>query len=263
MESGNTFSLQRLMLLFKQSFTINKKQLAITIISIAAIFFVILVLSQSAAQFVKWRPSNGLILFEIFFFAFGIVYSSFAFPAFRTKEKTMSYLMLPVSTLEKFTFEFLTRIVAFILFMPLLFLIVANLEGIIVHHFVPELTYYKFSFGTAWKDLNNHQVKGWIMFGYIQTALFAFIVAFTGASYFSKAPLMKTIFTFSIVQVTGILFIYLLSKGLNLKGNDLSGQNILFIKNEADAVVFYALSALAVNLTLLSIAWFSLKEKEA
>ena len=74
MESGNTFSLQRLMLLFKQSFTINKKQLAITIISIAAIFFVILVLSQSAAQFVKWRPSNGLILFEIFFFAFGIVY---------------------------------------------------------------------------------------------------------------------------------------------------------------------------------------------
>lgn len=250
------------MLLFEQSFTINKKQLGITVISLSAIFFIILILSQSSAEFVRWNQSNGLITFEIFFFSLGIIYASFAFPPFRTKEKTMAYLMLPVSTLEKFTFEFLTRIVAFILFMPLLFLIVANLEGVIVHHFVPELVNYKFSYGTAMAELGNHHpIKGWTLFAYIETGLFAFIAAFTGASYFSKAPLMKTIFAFSIIQVSGILFIYLLCKVLHLKGDDFSGIDI--IKSEAAAVIFYSIAVLIVNLSLLSIAWFSLKEKEA
>ena len=263
MESGNIFSLQRFMLLLEQSFTINKKHLGVTITALTGIFFIILGLSQSAAHFQGWTQSNSLITFELFFFSFGIVYASFAFPAFRTKEKTMSYLMLPVSALEKFTFEFLTRIVAFILFMPLLFWVVANLEGFIVHHFVPELVNYKFSFFTAWAELNNHNpVKGWTLFGYIQTALFAFIAAFTGASHFSRAPLMKTIATFSIIQVTGILFIYILYKGLNLKEVDYSINHILFIRGKDDAVVFYSLFVLAVNLSLLSIAWFSLKEKE-
>jgi hypothetical protein len=48
---------------------------------------------------------------------------------------------------------------------------------------------------------------------------------------------------------------------LHLKGDDFSGIDI--IKSEAAAVIFYSLAVLIVNLSLLSIAWFSLKEKEA
>ena len=42
--------------------------------------------------------------------------------------------------------SFSARIVGYIILMPIIFWIVANIEGIIVHHYVPELVNYKFSF---------------------------------------------------------------------------------------------------------------------
>jgi hypothetical protein len=251
------------MMLFKQSLRINKRLIGISLSAVAGSFFIALILFQLASQFRNWSERDCQITFEWFFFMLGIVYCSFAFPAFRTKEKTMAYLMLPVSISEKFTFEILTRIIVFILFMPLMFWLVANLEGFIVHHFVPDLINYKLSFGTVLTVFTHNNTTGWAIFGYIQIVLLAFIVAFTGASYFSKAPLMKTIFTLSIIQVGFILFIYLLYKGFNMKEVSFSIERIFFIKSEAEAVIFFALSLLVVNMSLLAIAWFSLKEKEA
>jgi hypothetical protein len=264
MEPNNTFSLQRFKLLFKQSYRINKKSAGISLAAIAGTMFILLILSQSASHFNNWNQGESLAIFKVFFFLLGIIYTSFAFPAFRTKEKTMAYLMLPVSAYEKFIFEILIRIVAFILFMPLIFWIIANLEGIIVHYFVPELINFKFSFNDVFtKFAHNYTLKGWSMFAYIQTVLFVFIAAFTGASHFSKMPLMKTLFVFSVIQVGFVLFAYLLYKGLNLNEADFSFEKILFIKNEALGIIVYAISALIINISLLTISWFSLKEKEA
>jgi len=264
MEPNNTFSLQRFKLLFKQSYRINKKSVGISLAAIAGTMFIFLILSQSSSQFKNWNQAQGLAIFKVFFFLLGIFYTSFAFPAFRSKEKTMAYLMLPVSTYEKFIFEILIRLVAFILFIPLLFWVVANLEGIIVHYFVPDLINYKFSFYDAFtKFAQNNSLRGWSVFAYIQTVLFVFIAAFTGASHFSKLPLMKTLFVFSVIQVGFVLFAYLLYKGLNLKEVNFSIERLLFIKNKAQGIIFYEISAMIINISLLTISWFSLKEKEA
>jgi hypothetical protein len=255
METNNIFSLSRFIQLCKQSLIIHKKLIGITIAGFSGFVFLFLMLVQ-IKNYVGWNNNSYMLTFLVMFFLGGTIYSSLSFPAFRTKEKSISYLMLPSSVTEKFLFEFLARIILFIIVMPFVFWIMANIAGIIMHHYIPEFINYRFSFSktlisfafqkgnTAWTNLAI--IQGW---------LFIFIAAFTGASHFSKSPLVKTLFTLSLIA-------YLLVKGINIKGYTLDNDRLLFIHNKNQAMAFFALAITVTNLCVLAIAWFRLKEKE-
>ncbi len=263
MQTNQPFSFQRLMLLGKQSFIINKKLIGITLGAFAGILFVSLFLMQSNSAFRNWENKDSVVTFIAFFFVIGIMYSSLAFPAFRSKEKSMTFLMLPSSAAEKFVFEILVRIFAFIFLMPAFFWVVANIEGLVVHSFIPELTNYKFSFiGTFQEWENQGKFEGWARLLAAQGILFVFISSFLGACYFSKAPLLKTILVVSVIMAGYGLFAYLLYKGFNLREYHPSGNRILFISDRGTALAVFAILSTILNLCLLSIAWFKLKEKE-
>ena len=261
MQTNNQFTMQRFVLLGKQSFIINKKMIGISLIGFVGILFITLLFFQSANEFVNWDNKFYEVAFVSFFFPLGIIFSGLSFPAFRSKEKSMSYLMLPVSASEKFVFEFLTRVVLFIILMPLLFWMVANFEGTIVHYFVPDLINYKFSFSGSNHTLIDNE--GWISYVIAQGFLFIFVACFTGASHFTKSPLMKTMFTISLIAIGYGLFTLLLLKGLNLKAFHIGNKGIFFIRDKHDGLVFLAILETVINLSLLAIAWFRLKEKEA
>lgn len=262
METNNTFSFKRLELLFRQSFIINKKLIGISLIGAAGILFVALFFIQSINNFRSWTNYTGMVFFLFCSVSLGGIYTSQSFPAFRSKERTLSFLMLPSSASEKFIFEFLTRIVAFILFIPLLFWGVANLEGAIVHHYVPRLINYKFSFGQGLTEfIIKRKINGWDIFAIIQGCLFVFITTFTGACHFSKSPRVKTLFTLSVIIGGYALLAYLLFKGLNLKDYNPSYGKI-FPKNNEEFITTFSIAASVVNLSLLAIAWFGFKEKE-
>jgi len=261
METNNSFSFQRLMLLGKQSLIINKKLIGISLAGFAGTLFMLLVFFQYKSHFSNWGNSGYMLIFTFLFFVLGMIYSSLSFPAFRSKEKSMTFLMLPASATEKFVFELLSRIVVFIFIMPVAFWVVANLEGALVHSFFPELINYKFSFGKAYSEITAQGVEGWLKFLFIQGILFVFIASFTGASHFSKSPLLKTMFTFSIIVAGYAFFSYLLFKGLNIRDYN-AGKNIFFMDKD-DSIVFGAIAITLINLSLLSISWFKLKEKEA
>lgn len=263
MQKNNLFSLQRFMMLFKQSLITNRKLILISLVGVVGIIFVTLMLFQSMKNYNGWKQDNYMITFVIFFFTLGINYSSRSFHAFRTKEKSMAYLMIPVSTSEKFVYELLTRIVVFILFMPLLFWIVANLEGTVVHYYKSELINYKFSFHQTWTEFaKNRQIQGWGTFAIIQGVLFSLIVSFTGACHFSKSPRTKTFFTLSVIVGGYALFTYLSGKSLNLKDYAPSDNKILFMNINDQFITFLALAGMVINLSLLAITYFILKEKE-
>ena len=262
METNNSFSFQRFTMLCKQSFIINKKLIGISLGSFSGMLFLILLGNQSGAHFNQWENHDYLGTFVFLFFVLGIIYTSLSFPAFRSKEKSMAYLMLPASAPEKFLFEFVNRIIVFILLMPLLFWLIANLEGSVVHYFVPELKNYTFSFGEAFSEISKQpEFNFWAKFAIIQGVLFVFITSFTGASYFSKSPLLKTMFAFSLIIAVYGFYVYLLIKGFDLQG--IRVENNFFIKDKDEAIVYMAIGATAINLCLLAMAWFKLKEKEA
>jgi hypothetical protein len=261
MQTNNQFAIQRFVLLSKQSFIINKKMIGISLVGFVGILFITLLFFQSANHFVRWDNKSYMVTFISLFFPLGIIFSGLSFPAFRSKEKSMSYLMLPASASEKYIFEFLMRVVLYIILMPLLFWIVANFEGVVVHSFVPDLVNYKFSFS----GLNHTHIdnEGWISYAAAQGFLFIFIACFTGASHFAKSPLMKTMFTVSMIAIGYGLFTFLLLKGLNLESFHVESKRIFFIKDKHDGLVFLAILETVINLSLLAIAWFRLKEKEA
>lgn len=264
METNNIFSFQRLLLLIKQSLIINKKMNGITLAGFAGVVFIVLVIMQSAANFQNWENKDSMATFIFLFFQMGILYVGYSFSAFRSKEKCMTYLMLPVNSSEKFAFEFLSRIVLFVVLMPIIYWLVANLEGVVVSYFVPQLVNYKFSFGEGWSVLMNHEKFDAIAkYSMFQGVLMAFLVVFTGASYFSKSPLLKTFFVIAVIIAGYGFFVYLLVKGLSLEGIHPVNDRVLFMHNTASALMFVAILSTAINLSLLFIAYFKLKEKEA
>ncbi len=264
MQTNQLFSFQRLMLLGKQSFIINKKLIGISLAGFAGVLFMLLLLFQSKSNFSNWGNKEYMITFTFLFFTLGVIYSSLSFPAFRSKEKSITYLLLPATASEKFTFEILTRIVVFLLLMPLLYWVVANLAGAIVNYYVPQFTTYQFSFNQAFSAMADQGMfKGWAKLLFAQGVLFVFIASFAGASHFSKSPLLKTMFTISLIVAGYALFTYLLVKGLNLQAYHPANDRIVFVDSKNDAIAFFAILSTLINLCLLAIAWFCLKEKEA
>ena len=264
MQTNNLFSAQRFVLLCKQSLIINKKRIAIFIGSYIGALSLVLAFFQSMGGFTVEKSNSCLLMFIFLFFAWGIIFASRAFPEFRSKEKCISYLMLPATITEKFIFEFLVRIVLYLILMPLLFWIVPNLEGAIVHLFVPELVNYKFSFGYAALKLMREvpaDTSGKIIYLVVQGVLFTFLVQFMGAALFSKSSFLKTMLGISLAAAGYTLFGYLLFKGLNLQEYN-AGKNVFYL-DKGDAQLFFAILTSIVNLSLIAVAYFRLKEKEA
>jgi hypothetical protein len=159
--------------------------------------------------------------------------------------------------------------------MPLIYWLIANLEGAIVHSYVPEFVNYKFSLSDAYTEITRpiRNVNGkmqptpiapLIQYLFIQGGLFVFVFSFAGASHFSKSPLLKTLFTFSLIIGGYLLLIYLLFKGLNLREYNPIDNKVLTIKirDENEFAKFAAIALTLINLAFLTIAWFRLKEKE-
>lgn len=251
-------------MLFRSSFLINRKLMTITLAGVSGILFVTLLLLQMLTRFANWHQQEYLITFFVFFLLLGAVYTSLSFPAFRSGIRSVNYLMLPASTFEKFLFEFTTRILAFIIIMPIIFWMVANLEARIAYHYRPILGRPDFSFTDGWNDLfNNKGMTGWVILLIVNLIFMVFTSTFAGAAYFSKSPLIKTVFTLSIILVFFSLYIWLLIKIFDIAHYVPSGSRVLFIHNETQAQAFFALGSTVVNILILIISWFFLKEKEA
>jgi hypothetical protein len=256
------FSIKRFILLFKQSVIVNKRLIGISLIGAAGILFVALFFLQSINNY-RWNSYQGMIFLLFCYVSLGGIYISQSFPAFRSKEKSLVYLLQPASASEKFIFEFLTRIIALIVFLPPMFWIIANIEGAIVHHYIPGFISYKFSFGEGLDQLiTSKEMSGWNIFALIQFFLFVYMVMFAGACHFSKSPRTKTLFTLSVVVGGFVLLGYLLYRGLNLKEYDMKGKSILFMREKENVTIFLSFVGLVINISLIALAWFRFKEKE-
>ena len=267
MQTNNLFSFHRFLLLCKQSLIINKKIILTSIIGMSGALFIIMLFLQSIRKFSNWAEGGYLGLFFFCFVVLGAIYISNSFPAFRSKETSMAYLMLPATTYEKFLFEFLSRIVLFILVMPLLFVCVLYFETFLVRQFVTGFEQFTIS-----KLLVNNQhihdgfpdqnLIKWTKYAIIQNGLLVIIIIFTGASHFMKSPFAKTFFTVTVINIGFGIFTYLITKALGIVGEHTRTYIQQFPKDGDHIIIFFAILVTIFNLSLLAMAFFRLKEKE-
>ncbi|MFA8449876.1 MAG: hypothetical protein ACEPOW_04210 [Bacteroidales bacterium] len=142
----------------------------------------------------------AIILYLIFI----VIHVGWAFPDFRSKERTQNFILLPNSVFEKWVFEFILRIVVFSILYVFLLTIGMNIGQYVYSIFASqEVTFLNFWFPfEALSYSFSIDVYGepniYILSLVAGIALSSIML--TGASFFQKYPIIKSVASIYIFQ---------------------------------------------------------------
>lgn len=263
MSANNVFNRKRLQLLFKQHLIHNGKLLIYSAIGFCGIAFLVLTFGQLGNEGIPFDVVNFLQFLTFFGILFGILYTGYSFPAFRNKETTISYLTVPASGFEKFLFEFISRIIFVLIAVPFLFWLTFNLQGYLFE-LISGIDFNPVGisdFRVMDVSLEDIPPMAPVLIG--TAGFLIFVLPFTGAAMFSKQPLVKTLFSVALIIFSFVGFVYIVIEPLGLGEYDVDGADLwLFPGSEENALWFGFTIALLANLTMLTVAFLKLKERE-
>ncbi len=242
----SAISTKRLGLLTRQYWVYNKKLILLSLGGFTTGLFVFLYGVHTITNFTPWRWNEGFALFAFLFTILSVAYAGFAFPGLRTKEKAHSYLMVPATISEKYLFEFLNRIILFLIVMPLLYWLVYNLEGYWARMLHPEFGFAGFSYFQK-EALGNPWLKVMSMF----QGLLLLTAPFLGAVVYRRYPIVKTFLWAILISVVHMILAYIWQR--NFHGGFESLNN---------SMILPALYMVLINIGVLTLSYFKLKAKQ-
>lgn len=279
------FSLNRFSKYLKYDLVLNGKTYFFSIIGFILILvfiqFYILSTSRIPDYLLKSTTSHSQALLAstfyyldkyykgFFFFTFiiGIVIcSGTSFPALRTSRKSISYLLLPISNLEKVIVQILFRIVVFgslfILLYWVTFKFAYNLYDLFEWENKIELDLRKQGLFSFFNGFTTRLDKITAFLSIISLAAFSL----AGAVYFKKYALFKTILAFGILiflwYLFMVLFTHLFYPSSTRDFFDIHVDRHKINKDlEASQLLAY-IFGIASSLFLFPLAYFKFKEKE-
>ncbi len=261
--SNNLFNSHRFLLLCKQHFVHNNKLLLFSSGAYVGVVFILLSFVQASEGLRPHDLDNFRGFLIGFMIVFGLLYVGYSFPAFRSKESTMNYLLLPASTAEKFVFEVVGRIGVMLVMLPLLFWVTFNLQG----YFFTLFTELPFNSIGIQQLVTVELPKSidspaWFSVMIIGLSLLLFVVPFTGAAMFSKQPLVKTLFAVAVIVIFYSSVAYVVADPMGLNQYHPADDMWLVPTKESTAFRFFAIAAVAANVVMLFVAFRKLKERE-
>lgn len=262
---SNTFDINRFVSLIRQNTLHSYKMYMITLGGFFGGMFLLLFLIHMSHDFYEMAENGRKTVFILFYAGLGVVYAGSAFPGFRVKERAINYLMNPASRLEKFLLEYGTRIVGYLILFPIAFWIIYNVESYLVSVIYGKFVYQYQALVYIPELRLPEEGRAWIYVLVVSGSFFLMHVPFTGASIFSRYPLIKTLFGAGMIFLFNLLLVYIVVEKLGMKHYNISSeQNLLLIPTEGkDAPRFFAIISLVANGLLIAVSWFKLKEKEA
>lgn len=240
-----------------------------TLLFLGAIWFAVLAFSllDMRGRNSNWNIDSWMSIFLFGFYFSSLLYSGFAFTAFRSKERTLTELMIPVSSFERFLYEFIDKIIVFLLLYPAIFYAASSMAVGIGN---------MFTFGISHVTRNSvntfpyETVSFYQFYSNFETGLFGmffmlsvtvFVLAFAGAATFRKLPLIKTVVFIGLIFLTGIGYFYLLFEKWKLRQSWIAN-----VENNVTAQQGFLIGTMIfafISLVALVYTYFKLKEKEA
>jgi hypothetical protein len=259
--SSNIFNGKRFLLLCKQYFIHNTNFLLLSGVAYIGMVFIVL----SVTQVVNGFQTHELDVFQVFLIGFVIVfailYVGHSFPAFRSKESTINYLMIPASVLEKFVFELMIRIVIMIPTLPLLYWITFHLQGYLFAIFT-NATFQPIGLEYLIKIDAPDDYKLLIYTLTASAALLALVLAFTGAAIFTKQPLAKSLFSVAVIVIFYMAYIYIIVTHVGVGRYNPPETMFLVPTDEAKALGVISIALIITIAVMLFVAFRKLKERE-
>jgi hypothetical protein len=257
--SNNIFSRKRFRLLFKQHFIHNAQFLLLSTVAYIGVIFIVLSIAQVANDLQPHRLNSFQGFLATFVTVFGILYVGYSFPAFRSKESTISYLMIPASAVEKFVFEFVSRIGIILVTLPLLFWATFHVHGYFFGIFTAEIFE---PIGIQHLIKIDDDVPVLIYSLVLGGVLFALSLAFTGAAMFTKQPLVKSLFAVAMVVMSFFGYSYVIIEILGLGQYNPAERMLLVPLQENSALKAVTVALFAGTAVMLFVAYRKLKERE-
>lgn len=259
--SNNIFYGKRFLLLCRQHFIHNTNFLVLSTVGYVGVVFIVLSIAQVSNDV---RP-HELELFQAFLIGFvtvfGIIHAGHSFPAFRSKESTINYIMLPASVAEKFLFEFISRIATTLLILPLLYWVTFHLQGYFFNIFTDEIFR-----PIGLEYLVTMEVpEGYHLLIYTLVSagvLLALVLAFTGATMFTKQPLVKSLFAIAVIVMFFISYSYVVVMYLGVGKYNPPATMFLVPTDEDNVLKLMSFAFIATTMIMLCVAFMKLKERE-
>lgn len=253
-------------MLWRQHIIHNLQLLLLATVAYVGVIFIVLSISQIENGFQPHNISYFQGFLIVFVAIFGVLYVGHSFPAFRSKESTITYLLTPASVPEKFVFEFLSRIGIMILLLPLLYWITFHLQGyfftmVTSQTFEPIGMQYLIKFDVPDVD-NQNDYRFWIYAVISASLLLAFVLAFTGAAMFTKQPLVKTLFSLAVVMIFYFGYSYLVFVKFGVEKYSNNETMWLIPTTEAGALKFFTIAIILAIGIMMFVAYRKLKERE-
>jgi len=260
--SNSIFSSKRFVLLCKQHVIHNSEFLMLSAVAYIGVIFIVLSLAQVGNSF-RAHDLDSFQGFLVGFIAvFGVLYAGHSFPALRSKESTINYLMVPASVPEKFVFEFANRIGLTILMLPLLYWATFHLQGYFFTIFTDQVFRPIGPQYLVKIDMPDPEYPLLIYTLISAGVLLAFVLAFTGAAMFNKQPLVKSLFAVAVIVMFFIGYSYIVVEHLGVGRYNPPENMFLIPMNEMKVLQLVSLALIITTAIMLFVAFRKLKERE-
>ncbi len=253
---NQTFSFKRFAHYAFSQISLNRKVYIFTPIGIFLLLFIIGLLLISSNSLTN---SDNWFNFFIITGSIGVVLvTGTAFPFLRKKETAQHMLMLPASSLEKFIFEFLIKMLLFVALYVGLFQVLSS--------FLRFFGGFLF-FRTHIADFNVLDIFSYNYGEEVQlivsVSLFLSGLIFAGSAVFKKYALIKSIVIIGLFILVIIAYFYILVEFVHLERGLENTARFVF-RNATDQKSIKNISIIVVVLTFISwaYAFFNIKEKE-
>lgn len=249
-------------MLCKQHFINNTQLLFLSTVAYIGIIFIVLSIVQLSNRFQPHDLDSFQGFLVGFVAVFGILYAGHSFPAFRSKESTMTYLMVPASLPEKFVFEFFSRIVTTLLALPLLYWTTFHLQGYFFTIFTSQ-TFESVGLQYLIKiNVPENDHLFWIYTVVSTAVLLAFVLVFTGSAMFTKQPLMKSLFALAVIMIFYSGYSYIVIEHLGVGKYNPPDAMWLVPMSESGAFRFFSAALILAIGIMMFVSYRKLKEKE-
>ncbi len=260
---NNTFNIPRFGLLIRKHLIESYKLYLIPLAAFMGCLFIIMFAIHIFDRQLAFNNQFKESLYQLSFVAAGILYTGTSYTSFRSKESTMSYLLVPSTRLEKFTFEYLSRILLFFLLAPIAYWLVANLELIFASTLFQKLEFYYQPIRFLWYSFNVDLP----IYGYVSNALFVlmlFNMVFVGAIQYMKQPIVKTLFRVALIWLLYATFIICSIYLFDTRAyHPISDFELSLIPIQEHALEpFTGRVFFAINFTLIIVSYLKFKEKQ-
>jgi hypothetical protein len=255
---NNTFNIYRFCKLIKQQYQLSGKNSALALLSILFGYTIILMIftfNNSQIRAIEWFP-----FFIVLNGGLALPFAAYAFPAFRSKEKTFDYLLTPCSITEKFTFNVIVRILLPWIILPVIFYISSRIAAELSLWYHPNYSIETFQLSSLVENVNSKQSSliltvAFLMHIIVQSVFFA------GATVFKKNPLIKTLVAIGVTMVVTIFYFYIIIEWTEIYKNGRMPWIGIFGNKESTGYYLVALEIIGL-ITTLAYAFFKVKEKE-